>query len=176
MKGGKFFLYTILMAVLAGVVTLVTWQMNGFLVPSSTPLTYITFIAWAGYFLVGANIKDAAVAFASCVPGILAAIFMFVLSILFGFSPWWAVPVAVVILVPFMCYCEKVKPIRNTAAVFLATGIYFSLSAAGAITEFTFKGYALAGITELVYILIGFIAGWVSIQIFTFCSKLKSKN
>ncbi len=175
MKGGKFFLYAILMAVWAGIVTLGTWQMNGLIVPSSTPLTYITFIAWAGYFLIGANVKSALLAMGSAVAGIIAAILMFVLSLAFGFTPWWAVPVAVVIIVPFMMYCEKVKPISNTAVVFLATGIFFSLAAAGSV-QFTAAGYALAGLAELVYILCGFIAGWVSIQLFTFCSKLGSKK
>lgn len=175
MKGGKFFLYSILMALLAAVITLITWQMNGFVVETSTPLTYITFVAWAAYFLIGANPKDAAVGLASAVAGIVAAALMFVFSILFGFVPWWAVPVAVFIIVPFMCYCEKVKPIRNTSMVFMATGLYFSLSAAGAFNGpgFTFQGYCLAGIAEVVYIVIGFVAGWASIQIFTFCSKLK---
>lgn len=175
MKGTKFFLYAILMALLAGVITLITWQMNGFLVTSSTPLTFITFIAWAGYFLIGANVKAALTALGSSVAGILAAILMFVLSLAFGFAPWWAVPLAVVIIVPFMMYCEKVKPVSNTAVVFLTTGVFFGLAAAGAV-QFTPLGYALAGLAELVYIAIGFIAGWLSIQLFTFCSKLGDKK
>lgn len=174
MKGGKFFLYSILMGILAGIITLITWQMNGFIVQSATPLTYITFCSWAAYFLIGANPKAALLGLGSAVAGIIAAVLMFVLSLAFGFTPWWAVPLAVVIIVPFMIYCEKVKPISNTSVVFLATGLFFSLAAAGSV-EFTFTGYVLAGVAELVYMIIGFVAGWASIQIFTFCSKIKDK-
>jgi|GEM_PF-1710301 hypothetical protein len=170
MKGSKFFLYAVLMAVLAGVVTLATWQMNGFLVQSSTPLTYITFVGWAAYFLIGADVKSAVLAAGSAVAGIVAAIFMFVLAIAFGFAPWWAVPVGVIIVVPFMIYCEKVKPISNTSIIFMSTGLYFSLAAAGALPAFTPATYAMAGIAELVYMIIGFIAGWLSIKIVGLCS------
>ena len=173
MKGKKMFCYALLTAILAGVVTLATWQMNGW--PSSVgkPVTYITFISWAAYFLFGANIKGASKAFSSMIAGIVAAILMFVLSILFGFVPWWAVPLAVVILVIFMMYAEKVSLINNVAAVFMGTGLYFSLSAAGAFSTFSITEYLLVGLTELVYVIIGFAAGWITIQFNIMCSKMK---
>ncbi len=137
-------------------------------------MPYITFCSWATYFLIGANVRDGILALGSAVAGILAAIFMFILAICFGFDPWWAVPLAVFILVPFMIYCEKVKPIRNVSAVFMSTGLYFSLSAAGAFNDlgFTAQGYAFVGIAELIYMVIGFIAGWASIKLNNFCSGL----
>jgi len=88
---------------------------------------------------------------------------MFVLSIAFGFMPWWAVPLAVVILVIPMMLAERVPPINNVAAIFLGTGVYFSLSAAGAFKDFTFPQYMLVGAAELLYVLIGFAAGWITI-------------
>jgi len=158
--------YSLLVALTAGVVTLITWQMDGFLVHGATPLTYVTFCSWAGYFLFGAAPRPAVHAFASMAAGIVAAIIMFVLSIKFGFTPWWAVPVAVFIVVIGMMWLEKVPPVSNVAAVFLGTGLYFSLSAAGAFAnQFTAKQYFLVGLTELVYIAIGFVAGWVTIQL-----------
>ena len=174
MTGKKMFCYALLTAVLAGVVTLITWQMNGW--PCSAlgqPVTYISFISWAAYFLFGANVKNAINAFCSMTAGVIAAILMFVLSITFGFVPWWAVPAAVVILVIFMMYADKVKPINNVAAVFMGTGLYFSLSAAGAFTDFSIAQYVLVGLTELLYIFIGFAAGWLTIQFNIMCSKMK---
>ena len=173
MTGKKMFLYALLTAILAGVVTLITWQMNGWPSAAGKPLTYISFITWAAYFLFGANVKGATNAFLSIIAGIIAAILMFVLSITFGFVPWWAVPLAVVILVIVMMYAEKVKPINNVAAVFMGTGIYFSLSAAGAFSTFSVQEYAIVGLTELIYVFIGFAAGWVTIQFNIMCSKLK---
>jgi len=174
MTGKKMFCYALLTAVLAGVVTLITWQMNGWPCAAlGQPVTYISFISWAAYFLFGANIKGAINAFCSMIPGIIAAILMFVLSIAFGFVPWWAVPLAVVIVVIPMMYVDKVKIINNVAAEFMGTGLYFSLSAAGAFTGFTVGQYALVGITELLYVAIGFAAGWVTIQFNIMCSKMK---
>ena len=173
MTGKKMFCYALLTAILAGIVTLITWQMNGWPSSSGKPVTYISFISWAAYFLFGANIQGAGKAFCSMIGGIIAAVLMFVLSIAFGFAPWWAVPLAVIILVFFMMYAEKVKIINNVAAVFLGTGIYFSLSAAGAFDGFTFAQYALVGLTELIYVFIGFTAGWITIQFNIMCSKMK---
>ncbi len=174
MKGKSFFVYAILMGLLAAVVTLITWQMDGLLVKAGTPLTYITFCSWATYFMIGANVKDGILGVCSAVAGIVAAILMFILAINFGFTPWWAVPLAVFIMVPFMIYCEKVKPIRNVSAVFIGTGLYFSLSAAGAFNDlgFTAKGYVFVAIAELIYMVIGFIAGWASIRINSFSAGL----
>lgn len=164
--------YSVLMGLLAGVVTLVTWVgMNGFLVTGASPLTYVSFCAWAAYFLFGAAPKPALHAFASMAAGIVAAILMFVLSIAFGFVPWWAVPVAVVILVIGMMWLEKVPPVSNIAAVFLGTGLYFSLSAAGVFEgTFTLQTYLTVGLVELIYVAIGFIAGWLSVQLSIWCT------
>lgn len=162
--------YSIGMGLLAGVVTLVTWQMDGFLVKGGTPLTYVTFCAWAAYFLFGAAPKPALHAYSSMAAGIVAAILMFVLSIAFGFVPWWAVPLAVVILVIFMMWLEKVPPVSNIAAVFLGTGLYFSLSAAGVFAgDFSTVMYLKVALVELIYIAIGFVAGWLSIKLGGFC-------
>jgi hypothetical protein len=163
--------YSVLTGVLAGVVTLVTWQMGGFLVTGGTPLTYISFCAWAAYFLFGAAPKPALHAFSSIAFGIVAAILIFVVAIAFGFVPWWAVPVAVAILVVFMMWLEKVPPASNVAAVFLGTGLYFSLSAAGVFQgKFTLQNYVTVGIVELIYVAIGFIAGWLTILLAGWCT------
>jgi len=165
--------YAVLTALLAGVVTLITWQMNGWPTVAGQPLTYISFTAWAAYFLFGANISGAAKAFSSMIAGIIAAILMFVLSIAFGFVPWWAVPLAVVILVIPMIFCERIKIFNNVAAVFMGTGLYFSISAAGGFAGFTADQYLIVGLTELLYVFIGFAAGWLTIQFNIMASKGK---
>jgi hypothetical protein len=163
--------YSISIGLLAGVVTLVTWQMSGFLVTGATPLTYVSFCAWAAYFLFGAAVKPALHAFSSMVFGIIAAIAMFALSIMFGFVPWWAVPVAVVIVVILMMWLEKVPPASNIAAVFLGTGLYFSLSAAGVFQgNFSGQMYLTVGAVELIYVAIGFVAGWLTILLAGWCT------
>lgn len=175
MKFSKLLIYAILTAVLAGVVTLITWQMNGWPSAAGQPLTYVSFISWAAYFLFGANIPGAVKAFTSMIAGIIAAILMFVLSIAFGFAPWWAVPLAVVILVIPMMLCERVSICNNVAAIFLGTGLYFSLSAAGAFPDFSIASYVTVGVTELLYVAVGFVAGWITIQFNIMVSKSGEK-
>lgn len=175
MKFSKLFIYAVLTALLAGVVTLITWQMNGWPTAAGQPLTYVSFCAWASYFLFGANIPGAVKAFSSMIAGIIAAILIFMLSIAFGFVPWWAVPLAVTILVVPMLLCEKVSICNNVAAIFLGTGLYFSLSAAGAFPDFTFATYLNVAIAELLYVAVGFIAGWITIQFNIMVSKSGEK-
>lgn len=175
MKFSKLFLYAVLTAVLAGVVTVITWQMGGWPVKVASPLTYISFISWAGYFLFGASVKGALKAFSSIIAGIIAAILMFVLSIAFGFTAWWCVPLAVIILVIPMMLAEKVSIINNVAAIFFGTGLYFSLSSAGAFQDFSIGSYVMVGLAELLYVAIGFIAGWLTIQFNIAVSKSGKK-
>ena len=70
---------------------------------------------------------------------------------------------------------EKIKPVSNVAAIFMGTGIYFSLSAAGGFADFDFSPtrYCIIGLTEMLYVAIGFVAGWLTIQINIMCSKMK---
>ena len=173
----KLTVYAVLTAILAFFVTLVTWQMNGWPSAAGTPVTYVSFLSWAAYFLFGASLKGAIKAYSSMIAGIVAAVLMFVLSLAFGFTPWWAVPLAVAILVIPMLFCEKVKIVNNVAAIFMAAGIFFSLSPAGAFgDEFNIKSYALVGATVLIYVFIGFAAGWLTIQFNVFASKLGAKK
>lgn len=166
--------YSIGMGVLAGVVTLVTWQANGLLITgSNSPLSFLAFCAWPAYFMIGATPKKALLAFSSMAFGILAAVAMFILAITFGFSPWWAVPLAVFIVVVFMSWLEKVPPAADIASVFLGTGLYFALSGAGVFGgQFTPANYLLVGVAELAYVLVGFVAGFLSIQWAGLCRRL----
>ncbi len=173
MSTKKLVIYATLTAALAGIVTLITWQMNGWPSMASQPLTYVSFISWASYFLFGANVKAAAKAFSSIIAGIIAAILIFVLSLAFGFVPWWAVPLAVFILVIPMMLAERVKIINNVAAIFLGTGLYFSLSAAGCFETYSLTEYIVVGLTELIYVFVGFAAGWLTIQFNIMVSKNK---
>jgi len=177
MKFGKLLIYSILVAVLAGIVVLITdlIQMTGF-VTGAASLTFITFICWATYFLVGANPKDASKAYLSFVVGIISAVLMFILVT--AFAPTMdvlliAIPLAVVIVVPFMCLMEKVEPVNNVAAIFAGTGMFFGLMG---IPDIAAQGYLMVGIGQLVYAFIGFAAGWVTIKIRIAVDKSGSKD
>lgn len=164
MKIGKLIPYAIVVGVLAGVVVLITdlIQMTGF-VTSSASLTFITFICWASYFLVGGNAKAAGKAFLGFLAGIVSAILMFILVTAFAGSMdvlLLAIPLAVVVVVPFMCLLEKAGPFSNIAAVFAGTGMFFALMG---VPDIASQGYLMVGIGELVYAFIGLLAGWATV-------------
>ena len=167
MKFGKLFFYAVCVALLAGVVDLLTNILQGAnIITADASLTFISFICWAAYFLFGANVKGASGAFLSFIVGIAAAISMFLLVGIFagmGMSVTIvAIPLAVFILVIFMLLFEKVPYFNNVAAIFLGTGMFFGLMGIPAVAA---KGFVIVGAGELLYALIGFAAGWITIQI-----------
>lgn len=162
----KQLVYAFLTAILAGVITYVTQALSGWPISAceGNGLTYICFICWACYFVCGCNVKGAINWFISMAAGVVAGILMFVLTFEFVGAMGYllAVSVAVVILVVFMMFYDRVK--LNGAGVFVGTGLFFSLNAAGALTTFTLGDYLLVGGTELLYGLIGLAAGWLTIK------------
>jgi hypothetical protein len=167
MKFGKLLAYSIYVAVLAGIVTLVSNLLQtGGIISKDASMTFISFICWAAYFLFGANLKGAWSAFLGLIVGISAAILMFVLVTAFagaGINVMMvAIPLAVVILVIFMLLFEKVPHFNNIAAIFLGTGMFFGLMGIPAIAA---KGYGIVFLGELLFAVIGFAAGWITIAI-----------
>ena len=166
MKLSKLIPYAIGVALLAAIVTLITnlIQQTGF-VTTNASLTFITFISWASYFVVGANPKDAGRCFLGYVAGIISAILMFLLITEFAGMgidvAIIAIPLAVFIVAIFMCLLEKVPGFNLIAAVFMGTGMFFGLMGTPAIAE---QGYLVVGIGMLAYCFLGLLAGWVTVK------------
>lgn len=178
MKFGKLFTYAVIIGVLAGFVDLLTNILQGAgIVATDGSLTFVTFIFWASYFLFGANPKAAGKAFMGAAAGIVCAIIIFALVgplASMGLSvPMVAIPVAVVVGVILMCLCEAVPPISNVAAVFLGAGTFFGIFGTPA---FGAKGYLMAGLGELIYVAIGFVAGWLTVQVRVAIEKSGAKE
>ena len=176
-------LYVFLASVLGILVTVVTWPLRGLFLGNTplaeTSMTYLSFFGWATYFLFGAAPKPAAKAYASIFFGILGAIVMYWSSYwtiwpVFSFDATFALPVGMGVFLGMLglCYVEKVKWAGNVAASFVGCACYFSMIAAGVFPNAaatTVGEYAMAGFAELFYILIGFIAGWLTVKIDIFC-------
>lgn len=162
----KQFVYALLTAILAGIITYVTQAMAGWPIPAceGNGLTYICFVCWACYFVCGCNVKGAINWFISMVVGVIFGILMFVVTFALmdtGMGYLVAVSLAVVLWVIFMMFYDRVK--LNGAGVFVGTGLFFSLNSAGALTTFTMGDYLLVGGTEMFYAAIGLVAGWLTI-------------
>lgn len=178
MKFGKLFFYAVCIAAVAFVVDLFTnvLQSAGFIATDAS-LTFITFICWAAYFVIGANVNSAIKGLFGFLAGIIAAVCMFELVGVFagaGMSVGMlAIPLAVFILVIGMLLLEKVPMFNMIAAVFMGTGMFFGLMGTPAIAA---KGYFMVGLGELVYAAIGFAAGWLTVYIRVAIEKSANKN
>ncbi len=169
MKISRLVVYSIYVAVLAGIVTLVSNLLqSGGIIAKDASMTFISFICWAAYFLFGATPKGAWSAFLGMIVGITAAILMFVLAGVFAKAgmnvAFIAVPLAVVVLVIGMLLFEKVRHFNNIAGIFLGTGMFFGLMGTPAVAA---KGYGIVFLGELLYAFLGFLAGWLTIKIRT---------
>lgn len=175
MKPKNMFIYAFLTGILNFMVTMITWSTHGFIVNTSIPLTFVTFMGYAAFFLFGATPKAAAQGYASMILGIISAASMMALStVISGAGPTVAVAVAIGIVVFFMCYIEKIPFANKVAGAFFGATIFFAFFAAGAFPTFppSLIDYIKVGITEMYYVIIGLFAGWVTLQIYIFASKL----
>ena len=159
--------YALLTAILAGVVTYVTQKMGGWPNPvcmeNGNALTYISFATWACYFVAGCNLKGAGNWLWSMFGGAICAALMFILTFAFmgAMGYFIGVSVAVIIIVWFMMFPEKVK--MNGAAVFIGTALFFAIHSSGAGIDGSIGVYCNVILTEMIYTVIGLAAGFLTI-------------
>ncbi|MGF7012470.1 hypothetical protein M2146_003031 [Lachnospiraceae bacterium PF1-22] len=162
----KLIKYSMLVGVLAGAVVLISNILQSFNIISVTSnLAFVTFICWSTYFLYGSKPSAAICGCTSMLVGIICAIFIFVLMDILrdlGIEDTnIALPLAVAIGVVLMCMAEKLPIGNNVAAVFVGGGLFFALME----TPVAEKGYLVVAIGELIYAILGFLAGYLTICI-----------
>jgi hypothetical protein len=132
--------------------------------------TYIAFVAWAVYFFSGCTGKGGIRAAIGYVVGITFSIGIILLGGLFSFSGFFAVPLAVLVVVFIVLYLEKVPWVDLIPAMFVASGCFF-----GIMTYVPEASFATAAYVELVYGFIGLLFGWITITGKNFFARLIDK-
>ncbi len=124
---------------------------------------WISFQAWAMYFLSGCNVKGGIKSAIGYFIGIIASIAIISLGGVLGFLGFWATPIALIILVPIIMHVDQgPELIAYSAAVFVGAGAYFGFMTY--VPGATFTG---ALVTEMIYCLIGLVYGYISIAFMT---------
>lgn len=145
-KQMKSFLQASTLGILASLATLATFS-------ASLP-TWVLFLGWTSYFLLGKNIKSSLLVYAQQILGILLAILIIAfgnfLVAKFG-TIWFHCSVAVILTVVF--YLTKLKKLNMLPAYFLGMIIWFGLNAALTLEEITKASIAL---------FTGFVFGWAN--------------
>jgi hypothetical protein len=159
----KFIVIPVFIAVLAASFVVIDQLINS-LMPISDPggFGWVTFQAWAMYFLAGGTVKGGLRTFFGYVMGIAAAIIIIHLFILMnGSLAFWALPVAVLIVVIPMCSAERAPELFNfVPALFVSSAVFFAFG----------KIYPQASMTDntitiLTYCAIGMIYGFVTVNL-----------
>ncbi len=168
MKFSKFIVIPIMIAILAAIVQVIDQVLQGagscsYFIANSG-FGWLTFQAWALYFLAGCNIKGGIQVLIAYIAGIIGSIFIIAFAGWLGsvgVPGFWATPLSLIILViPVICL-ERVQVM--IPGLFVGAGAYFALMTfqpAGADTTFV----NAAG-TELVYCLVGLVFGWITVTL-----------
>jgi len=147
------------------------------LISSSMPIAgnagfgWVTFQAWAMYFMAGCTIKGGIRTFLGYIMGIIAAISIISMAGVFGSTGSWAFPLAVFLAVIPMCAMERAHwSLDFVPALFISSAVFFAFN--GLYPKATFTSMS---ITILVYCAIGMIYGVVTIGARSAYEKLVAK-
>ena len=122
---------------------------------------WVTFQAWAMYFMAGCTLKGGMRTFLGYVMGIIAAILIIKLAGLLGSTGFWAVPLAVFVIVIPMCSMERAHSLIDfVPALFVSSAVFFAFTQLFP-TE-SFRNYS---IVILLYCAIGMIYGIVTVEL-----------
>ena len=133
---------------------------------------WVTFQAWAMYFMAGCTVKGGARTFLGYVLGVLSAILIIELAGVLSSTGFWMVPLAVLVMVIPMCSMERAHSLIDfVPAIFVSSAVYFAFTQ---IYPATTTRTSMA-VTILVYCGIGMILGYVTIAIRTAYEKMVAK-
>lgn len=128
--------------------------------------SWIAFLAWATYFLMGCNIKGGIKALLCFGVGIIVGITIISLGKQFYFLKQLSFPISIIIVVTGCMFLEKVPPVDSIAAIFIGCGIFF-----GFINYVPNANYINASLIILGYGIFGIICGWTTIMFRTWYEK-----
>ena len=132
---------------------------------------WVTFQAWAMYFMAGCTLKGGLRTFLGYVMGITAAILIIKLAGVLGSTGFWAVPLAVFVIVIPMCSMERAHSLIDfVPALFVSSAVFFAFM--NYIPNVTMGTSAFV---ILLYCAIGMIYGIVTVELRGVYEKMVKK-
>ena len=133
---------------------------------------WVTFQAWAMYFMAGCTLKGGMRTFLGYVMGIISAILIIKLAGVLGSTGFWAVPLAVFIIVIPMCSMERAHSLIDfVPALFVSSAVLFAFTQL--FPTATLSNYALI---ILLYCGIGMIYGIVTVELRGIYEKMVARK
>jgi len=128
--------------------------------------TWITFQAWAMYFLAGCSIKMALKVLAGYAGGIVASIAIFELGDALagnaGLGGYWGYALAVLIVVVPVIAMERVPGFNFIPSWFIGAGVFFAFMGLKGL-EHNATVYTSVAVPELAACVVGLVFGWVTV-------------
>jgi len=135
-------------------------------------IAWISFQAWAMYFLAGCKVKTAAKTAIGYAGGIIASITIFKLAGVFAgpMGGYWGFALAVFcVVIPLMCV-ERVEILNFVPAWFVGAGVFFALQFMSGAT--TMAEYSEIAVPEMIACLIGLSYGYSTVSFRTWYEKM----
>ncbi|HET6559021.1 MAG TPA: DUF1097 domain-containing protein [Prolixibacteraceae bacterium] len=169
----KFIVIPVFIAFLAFTFMFVDKFISPFMpIEGNNGFSWVTFQAWAMYFMAGCTIKGGVKTFLGYVMGVLAAVAIIFMAGAFGSAGSWALPLAVFVAVIPMCSMERAHwSLDFVPALFISSAVFFAFT--GLYKEATFTAIA---ITILTYCAIGMIYGVVTVSARAAYEKMVAKT
>jgi hypothetical protein len=168
MTAKRFLAVALLISVLAALVQVIDTLIQGSgccpsLLISGAGFGWLTFQAWAAYFIAGGSVKGGLGALVAYIAGIVASIAIMLLGGWFakiGVPGFWATPLSLLILVIPVMYLERAKVL--IPILFVGAGAFFAIMTFQPASPTT---YLNAACTELLYCLVGLVFGWITVTL-----------
>ena len=127
-------------------------------------VTWISFQAWAVYFLAGCTLKMAGKTMVGYAGGMIASIAIFQLMSVFNnpMGGYWGGALAVFIIVILIISAEKIEILNFIPAWFIGAGAFFALF--GMHKPTTMGGYMEIAIPEMIACVIGLAHGFCTVK------------
>ena len=167
MSFGQFIVIPVFIAIQASALMLIAPYARTLGEGAESLATWISFQAWAMYFLAGCSVKMALKVLAGYLGGIVASIAIFILGDALaggaGLGGYWGYALAVFIVVVPVIAMEKVPGFNFIPAWFIGAGVFFGFM--------TLKGYehnatvyTNIAVPELAACAVGLAFGWVTVK------------
>lgn len=159
MTAKKYFPIALFIGLQAAVLQAIDQSICASIAPLLAGGGWISFQAWAMYFLGGCTVKGGIRALIGYVIGMVASIAIMVGGGMLGGLGFWAMPVILLILVPVILYLDIAPELVSfVPAVFVGAGVFF-----GVMSYIPGATFMNAFIGEGIYCVIGLVFGWLTI-------------
>ncbi len=144
----------------ACVIQIIDNVLQGALPPAgNVGFSWVSFLAWATYFMAGCTILNGVRSFFGFIMGIVASIIIITMGGFFGALGFFAFPAAILIIAWLLFYLELAPELFSfIPAVYIASGAFFACM--NYVPGASFGGIF---ITEMVYLSLGLFFGWMTI-------------